>query len=166
MCCCGNMKSIGSVSMGFPSFPPLKKVFAFRAMVKNRRPFVTRKEEGWCPPLLHSPLPVSPPPPATFFLVNCARAERWGWGNKSIPACLEEREKKKDKGGKVKGEGKSGQGLEPPVKRCFSSPPIQIIVNSGLKINSQAKHCINGPAELHVCEGRPAAAQADRKSVV
>lgn len=52
-------------------------------------------------PLFHSPLPVSPPPPATFFLVNCARGERWGWGNKSIPACLEERKK-------IKGESERG----------------------------------------------------------
>lgn len=61
----------------------------------------------------------------------------------------------------MKGEGKSGRGLELPAKRCSSGPPVQIIVNSGLKINTRAKHCINGPAKANVCEEPPAPQAAE-----
>lgn len=59
----------------------------------------------------------------------------------------------------------SGQALEPPVKWCFFSPTVRIIVNSGLKINSQAKHCINGPGELNACKLPPAPQPADLPSL-
>lgn len=65
----------------------------------------------------------------------------------------------------MKGEGNSGQGLERLVKRRFCGPPVQTIINLGLKINTQAKRCINGPGKPNACEV-PASCSSGRQAAL